>query len=208
MRSRVALATVVCGVLTATGVAAQAAPTKTCNLVEDPKGDATQFYVLPEGAAPNEPAADIVSADVASNGKQMTTVLRVDKLSKSAPTSPFGFVWYTYFDVEGVTFYTQTKADPTGDTFSVGYLATDTGLRTSLPDSSATGVIDTDKSEIRVTFNLSQLDPQAKLKPGGKVTGLRGLTNRSAVRVVLQSDEAIGSKSYVDGTPSCVTVGK
>lgn len=208
MRARVVLATVVCGVLTASGVAAQAGPTQVCNLAMDPKGDATQFYILPEGSAPNEPAIDIVSADVATKGKQMTTVLRVDKLAKSAPTSPLGFVWYTYFDVEGVSFYTQTKADPTGDTYSVGYVSPDTGLRTSLADSAATGIIDTDRNEIRVTFNIAQLDSQAKLKPGGKVSGIRGLTNRSAIRIVLQSDEAIGTRTYIEGTPSCVTVGK
>ncbi len=210
MRARVVLTATVCGLLAATGVAAQAAPKKAapaCNLVVDAKGDATQFYVLGDGSVPNEPAADILSADIATNGKQMTTVLRIDKLAKSSSASPLGFVWYVYFDVDGITFFTQTKADPTGDTYSLGYLDP-TGIRSAVADPAATGVIDTDKNEVRVTFNLSQLEPQAKLKTGGKITGIRGLTNRSAIRIVLQSDEAIGAKSYVEGTPSCVTVGK
>ena len=193
--------------LTVATIAGGASAGPVCNLVEDAKGDATQFYIAPEGTAPNEPALDIVSADIASNGKQMTTVLRVDKLAKSAALSPYGFTWYTYFNLEGVDFYTQSTSAPTGDTFLVGYVNPDTGLRTALTDGTATGVLDMDKSEIRATFNLSQLAEKAPAKPGAKFTGIRGLTNRYLIRVVLQADEAEGTKSYVDGTKSCVKVG-
>jgi hypothetical protein len=194
---------------------AEAAPKKkaktvppVCNLVQDAKGDATQLYILGEGSVPNEPALDIVSADVASNGKQMTTAIRVDKLARNSNGSPYGNIWYVYFNVGGIDFFTQAQSPRIGDVFSVGYVSPDTGIRTALPDNTATGMVDLDKNEVRVTFNLAQLTPQATAKPGSKITGLRGLTNRSAVRIVLQSDEAIGSKSYVEGSPSCVAVGK
>lgn len=178
-----------------------------CNLLRDPKADATEFYIAGEGTAPNDPAADIVSADVASNGKQLTTVLRVDKLAKSGTTAPTGYVWYAYFTVAGQEFYTQAKSDPTGDTFTVGYTDAN-GLRTALKDSTAKGVVDVAKNEVRATFNVSQLAELAAFKKGGKITGLRALTNRGFVRVVFQADEADGGKTYVDGTKSCVTVGK
>ncbi|HVE63745.1 MAG TPA: hypothetical protein VNB94_08100 [Mycobacteriales bacterium] len=215
MRARALVLPTLCLVIAGSALSAEAAPKKktkpappVCNLVQDAKGDATQLYVLGEGSVPNEPALDIVTADVASNGKQMTTVLRVDKLARNSSGSPYGNIWYAYFNVGGIDFYTQAQSPLTGDVFTVGYVAPDTGLRTALPDNAATGVLDMDKNEVRVTFNLAQLTPQATAKPGSKITGLRGLSNRSAVRVVLQSDEAIGAKSYIEGSPSCVAVGK
>jgi len=204
MRLRTALSI---SALSLAALAPQASAAPSCNLIEDAKGDATQLYILGEGSVPNEPALDIVSADVASNGKQMTTAIRVDKLARNSSGSPYGNIWYVYFSVGGIEFYTQAQSPLTGDVFTVGYIA-DTGLRTALPDNTATGVVDLEKNEVRVTFNLAQLATQAPAKPGSKITGLRGLTNRSAVRVVLQSDEAIGAKSYVEGSPSCVVVGK
>jgi hypothetical protein len=182
-------------------------PKPVCNLLVDAKGDATQLYVAPEGTGPNDPALDVVSADVASNGKVITTVLRVDKLAKSGTTAPTGYVWYVYFTVNGQEFYTQTKSDPTGDVFSVGYVASGTGLRTALADSTAKGTFVTAKNEIHVTFNAAQLTELAPFKKGAKLVNLRALTNRGFVRVVFQADEATGGKTYTDSTPSCVKPG-
>lgn len=197
--------------LVATGAAdaayAAKKPKPVCNLLVDDKGDATQLYVAPEGTGPNDPAADIRSGDIASNGKVVTTVLRVDKLAKSGTTAPTGYVWYVYFTVNGQEFYTQAKADPAGDTFSVGYIASGTGLRTALTNSTAKGTFVPAKNEIRVTFNAAQLTELVPFKKGTKFTNLRALTNRGFVRVVFQADEALGGKVYTDGQLSCVKPG-
>lgn len=207
MRSRTSLLVALLAVGSlASGSSAAKLP---CQLVVDAKGDATKFYIAPEGSAPNDPSTDIVSLDYATNAKQMTTVVRVDKLAKStAPLAPYGYTWYAYFTVGTTEFYTQVATSPTGDTFSVGYINPDTGLRSSLTDGSATGVIDLAKNEIRTTFNLAQLAQFQTVKPKTKLTTLHGMSNRYYGRLTMLSDDAEGAKPYVAGTKNCVVPGK
>ena len=61
-----------------------------CNLVTDPAGDAP-FDPTSAGApgAPNDPNGDILSADLASDGKFVTAVIRVKSVATPAqPTVP------------------------------------------------------------------------------------------------------------------------
>jgi hypothetical protein len=205
------------GVLVA--LPAQAAAPKACKLISDPKNDADDIGPLLTGGR-NDPALDLVGGDIASNAKQVTTVVRVTKLAKVIPTSPLGATYYFNFSVKGVDFFTQaSRIATTGDSASVGYIAS---LRTPLPDSSAKVVFDDKKNEIRVTFNAAQLNPQAPLKPGTKITALQVLADRyvgTGIKApkgspagipgaVLQADEASGVKGYIAGSPSCVLVGK
>lgn len=174
-----------------------------CHLLTDRKGDATQLYVAPEGTGPYDPGLDIRSADVASNGKRITTALRVDAFATSSDSSPLGYVWYVYFTLDGVEFFTQAKASPAGDEFSVGYVGAE-GVRTALPNSAAKGAFTPDRDEIRVTFDAAQLAPVVKWKRGMRFATLRALSNRSVGVAVLQADEGVNGKPYYDGTPSCV----
>lgn len=177
-----------------------------CHLLTDRKADATQLYVAPEGLAPNDPALDIRSADIAGNGRQVTTVLRVTAFARNGTTSPYGYAWYVYFTVDGQEFFTRASAGPAGDVFSVGYVGAE-GVRTALAEPDAKGTFVADRGEIRVSFAAAQL---AELKPyrkGTRVAGLRALANRSAGPVVLQADEATGGRAYYDSTPSCVKPG-
>ena len=177
-----------------------------CHLLVDRKADATQAYVAPEGIAPNDPALDIRSADIASNGKQVTTVLRVTEFAKIGVTSPAGYAWYVYFSIDGQEFFTQAKAGPAGDSFSVGYVGAE-GIRTALAKPGAKGTFVADRNEIRVSFAAAQLTELKPFRKGTRMYGLRALAARGAGPVVLQADEATGGKPYVDSTPSCVKTG-
>jgi len=216
MRARSIVLSVVCGVLAVSGVAAEAAPKKqkpkppVCNLVTDAKGDADDISAA-EDVGPNSPALDILSADIATDATNITAVLRVDKLTKNDSTSPLGNAWYVYFSGNGPELYLSGVLTPTGESFSAGYVDT---TRMSL--GAATGVFDTDKSEIRVTAPLAIFAPQAVIKPGSKLSTLNALTQRYVGAaaagfsrgVTLSADTAEGGKSYVAGSRSCVAVGK
>lgn len=184
--------------------AAEAKPV--CHLLVDRKADATQLYAAPEGLAPNDPAIDIRSADIASNSKQVTTVLRVTELAKLGVTSPGGYVWYVYFSIDGQEFFTEAKAGPAGDSFSVGYVGAE-GIRTALAKPAAKGTFVADRNEVRVSFAAAQLTELRPFRKGTRMYGLRALAARSAGPAVLQADEATGGKAYHDSTPSCVKPG-
>ena len=199
----------------AVGGAASAAPKKkpkppappVCNQIVDPKGDATAGVI----SSDNEPSWDVVSADIATDAKTLTTVIRVDKLAKSTSSDPLGSQWRFDFFVGETNLYTQATSTPFGDRFVVGY--TDSTSH-AIANSGATGVFDEAKNEVRVSAPLSAFDAQAKITPGGKLTQL-GASAGDYVNTAggspsgsFQADDAAGSKPYATGTPTCVLVGK
>lgn len=68
-------------------------PKPACQAITDDKGDT--FAIRGQDSlgafGPQEDALDIVSADLASNGKVVTAVVRVAALSRAIATSPTGF---------------------------------------------------------------------------------------------------------------------
>lgn len=207
--SRPALLVALGGVLGTAGLAAAApAPKPVCNILKDGKGDGTANIVLNDGT-PSDPAWDIVSADIASDGSKLTTVVRVDKLAESAATSPGGVQWRFNFEVGGAQLYTQVVADTIeGVTGSYGYVE-----NISMTLGNAAPVLDTKKNEVRLTVPLSGFSAQASIKrTGTSLTGLNATAGRfynlGAVTGSEPSDTAEGATSYVTGTRSCVAVGK
>jgi hypothetical protein len=212
-RLRPVLASAAIGVLVLTGAvqAASAKPAPVCNLVTDPAGDANGSF-LHDGVAgtPSEDAVDIVSADVATNAKVLTTALRVKKLATSSPTSPGGLHWKFFFNVGDTQIYTQAVAAAgAAPTFTFGTIDPTAGTSTSL--GSADGVLDTAKNEVRVSVPLSAL-PE-KPKPGSKINTLapnagRFVGNDNVGTFSDPTDKATSDKTYTTGAPSCVVPGK
>ena len=209
MRTRPALAVAVVSALLSAGAATAAPAAKpVCNLVKDAAGDGTGTLLL-EGAGPNDGAWDIVSADVASSGSKLTTVIRVAELAESAATSPGGVQWRFNFSVGDAVLYTQVKADTVlGTSASYGYVDT---ISNTLGD--AGFVLDTKKNEVRVTVPLSGFSAQAKIaKAGTALTEISATAGRyynlGAVTASEASDSAPTSAGYKTGAPSCVVVGK
>lgn len=209
MRARLlrpALAAGLLGLVATAGLAG-AATKPVCNLLKDDKGDGTAFLV--GDGTPSDPAWDIVSADIASSGSKLTTVIRVDELATAAATSPGGVQWRFNFTVGDVSLYTSVRADTLlGITGSYGYVST---ISETLGQ--ATPVLDTAKNEVRITVPLSGFSSVAPIKKTGTSLGSLEATagrfyNLGAVTASEPSDSADGASSYVTGTRSCVVVGK
>jgi hypothetical protein len=198
-------------------------PKPVCNLVVDDKGDATASTV------PGDTSVDLVGGDFASNTKQITAIIRVDKLVNPNPQAPLGQSYFATFTVKGLadTLTLSAGLYPTGNQFQFGYQAMDenTGVNTSYTLGDATGSVDLAKGELRISADIAKF-PQAKsLKVGGQVTALSLEARRvygqrvvpsqdtpAGVRVplggvTLTFDTATGKK-YTLGAPSCVKVGK
>jgi hypothetical protein len=166
-------------------------PKPVCNLVTDPATDA---------GTPNDSSLDVTSADVATDATRLTMVVRVTKLVTSDTSSPTGQTWTFSFDV---------GAGHVGLTINNGPLGG------NYPRNS-TGTLDTGKNEIRVTIPLNQLT--AKVVPGSVLRNLHVDTSRSLSLdrsmgigdslAFTAADNAMSTKTYVAGTPSCVKVGQ
>ena len=196
------------GLVLAGTAGAASKPKPVCNQVADPAGDATGGLLTPG----NNDAWDVVTGDVATDKTNLTTVIRVAKLSKSTSTAPYGSQWRFDFQVNGVKLYTQATSTPFGDKFTSGY--TDSTSH-GFANSGATGVFDLAKNEVRVTVPLSTIATQATIKPTG--THLSALeasagdyvnTAGSSPSASYRADDAMGGKDYVSGAASCVAVGK
>lgn len=197
--------------------AAKATP-KVCKLIVDDEAD----YNTPDG----DPSVDIVSGDFASNGKQITGIIRLKTLTNPNPQAPLGQAYFISFTVKGTSDVLTLGAGlyPTGNQFTYGYQANDptTDVPTSYTLGTAKGVIN--GSEIRITADIAKY-PQAKfLKNGNKVTTLEADARRVYGQRVVPSqevgparaplggltltyDDATG-KTYTLGAKSCVAVGK
>lgn len=217
-----AAAAVVAVILSAAATSASAAPS--CNVISDAAGDA-QVLVT---AAPSDDSVDIISGDIASDKNLLTAAIRVKKLAPSNPQAPTGQMYFLLFTAPGSAdvMFVSAGLFPTGNEFSYGYQGVDpnTGVNTSYRLGDAIGVVDTDKSELRLSVPIGKFAERANLKPGTKLSGLlaegRKLYGQRVVPsqqvgparaplggVTLTFDSGEG-KSYVTGTPSCLAVGK
>ncbi|MCA1824636.1 MAG: hypothetical protein ABR520_06945 [Mycobacteriales bacterium] len=204
MKLRLATAVGLAAVMSMGTLSHAAAPV--CNLVVDDKGD---------GDAPAADALDIVSADIASDAKNITGVIRLAKYSANEGTAPLGVNYQIVFTGQGGDAYVFLAliSVPNGNFFQYGHNAgtNDTG------DGAATGVIDAAKSEIRITAPIAALSEHGNFKPGAKITGINVVVARWIGAYVNDGayaglygpgDAAEGAKAYVGGTKSCVVVGK
>lgn len=195
--------------LVAAGGALAAPPKPTCNLVQDLKGDGTGFIFTDDDYLPNNPQLDLVTGDIASDGKIITAVIRTDELALSDPNSPTGRAYYANFTVGDATLYLSASLDRSGaGSFSGGFIE---NRRSSL--GAATGVVDPDKKEIRISAPVSLFAEKAAIKKGVKIQNLNLLAQRflgvsGVAGVTPSADAAEGGKTYTVGTKSCVAVGK
>jgi hypothetical protein len=197
---RAVLAASAAGALVLAGGAA-AAPTKAapgCNLITDATGDT------------NGPttALDIVSGDVASNGKTFTGVIRLAALAESDLSSPTGVAWglrFTSPKSERPIYLLATKFQGSPVEFTYGEVD---GTRL-MEQGTANGVIDVAKKEVRIHAPVKALG----LKPGTKLTGLTAQGRRAvgtagaAAYSDADSSDAATSKPYTTNAPSCVKPG-
>lgn len=175
--------------------AAKPKPKPVCNLVKDAKGDATDNGTSAV-AMPNDPNLDIITADVASNTKTVTGVIRLAALDGQGSTAPAGAAYTMSFLVKGTVVVLRAYVSPAGESFADG-----TGTALS-------GKVDRAKKEIRIHAPIASLPVQFKAKD--KITEIKAQSARWVGSTPISLglvDNAISPAAYVAGTLSCVKIG-
>lgn len=180
---------------------ALAGPKTSCDLIKDDTGDAA--------IVSDQASLDIVTADLASDDKNITAVLRLDGAPSGAnPEAVGGTRYYLSFNSPGVAEaqYLAAFVPFAGDpTFRTGQI-TDNGTSRSFstdPDP-ATGKIE--ENVVTITAPLSAFSERAKVAPGTKLAAPTAETFAVVGVFLVSVDDATG-KSYTAGNPSCVKPG-
>lgn len=198
-----------------------------CNLVVDDKGDAGV-----SGAVPGADGDDIISADIASDGTTLTGVIRTVGLAAVDPQAPMGRSYFVEFTAPGSAdvLFLSARTYPTGTKFVYGYSGVDpnTTVNTSYTLGEASGTVDLEKKEVRISAPVKGFvdGAKAKLGKGAKLGTLGAKVYRQGGQGLVPSqnaptgqriplggfnllfDDAVGATTYAIGHPSCVAVGK
>jgi hypothetical protein len=212
--------------------AAHAAAKPACHIITDPAGDTFAVRTQNDPPAgdphygPQDDSLDVVSGDLASDGKVVTAVIRIKKLSRTVQTSPTGITASLGFLIGGSDTVVRLYAVlTTGQTDRFEVSAISSGALANTPATyvgDAHGVVDLAKNEIRITALGTLLAPYGTLKPGtplfpnenesatvgrnvpsGTKTQGQPMTTRGPF-----ADIAAGGKAIKVGAPSCVVPGK
>src|SRR3954451_2385113 len=208
-----------------------------CNLLTDPTGDAL-FDPVGTGLSqfPADPNGDILSADVASDARNVTAVLRLKSLASPDTTYPLAHFYMVSWYVRGhaTPVYLGGTLDPNpaagtvfGPQFVFGYAgsqdaATFTFSYYNIGSSKVKATIDTAKKTLTLSVPISAISSYGKFTPGAKFSGISAQTQAlvngpvfpqnepllgGSSGVGFQEDTADGGKDYVAGSPSCVKPG-
>lgn len=182
-----------------------------CHLLNDESGDARE-YTPGIAIAPNEPDVDILSGDLASDAKNVTTVIRVANLGSALQAAPRRTSYEFFFRLGKSEVITIAARSLDGESFSVLVDDPESTDVTGIPAAvAARGVFDLARNEVRVTLPLSQASGHRAV--GAKATfdhleisASRGLgTNRGGA--LSKIDQATSTRTYRSGAPSCVRPG-
>jgi hypothetical protein len=213
------------GAATSALAATKAKPVKpVCNVIKDDTGDAALAGAVPGGADD-----DIVSADLSSDGKTVTAVVRMAALSANDPQSPLGRNYIVLFAAKGAEklLFLSARTYPTGTQYVFGYQTDDETLPITIsrPIGNASGFVDLAKKEVHISAPNAGFAPAgSKLPKATKLHSLEVRSYRMAGQGVVPSQEVGGQwvpvgglselfddatgTGYVVGTPSCVKPGK
>ena len=187
---------------------AQAAPAKkappVCNQVVDEKDDAAIIT--------SQPGMDVVSADIASDAKQLSAVIRLAAKPNTANPEAVGASRY-YFEFlapgsENPQYLQASIAFGTGTaTFRSGEIVPSANGSTFTNDAVNDGVTGKIEGEV-ITIN-AKLSALTRIKPavGTKIKGLTVETFSLAGVLLVPVDDALTSKPYVAGAATCVKLG-
>lgn len=216
---------------------AQAAPKAkvkpTCNTITDAKGDTFLTRTQnnpPNGASPvfgpQDDALDIVNADLASDGKVVTAVVRIAKLSRSISTSPSGMTVGVDFIIgtsDSVVRLQAALVAGQPDRFEVAAKSVDALPNTPMTFlGTGTGVVDLAKNEVRISAPAAVFGEHGTVARGVKLTpneaesataarGVPAVTSTPGQPMTTRgpfADIAAGGQPSIVGSPSCVVPGK
>jgi hypothetical protein len=207
---------------------------KACRLVVDPKGDDrvngdTRHPALDD--VYDDSDLDVVSADLATDARNVTAVVRLATLRQTDPDSPTGRMYWFSF-VAGEQRYTLSATLGADGTSGIVYRETkryedgSTGVATGEGIGSAVVRPSWAKAELTITAPLSVFAPHTPLTRDRLLRELQvftfhhygtgGQRHEAGGRVVLWGsggagdsvDIATSKKTYAPGSPSCVAVGR
>lgn len=204
---RATTAVAVAGTLVGAGISQAAARAKpSCNIVTDAKADADIA-----GGAGQDDSLDIVSADLASDRRALTAVIRVVKASPASSSYKYGSTWRMDFTVSGVPLSISAVSDRNGVVGQYAYSDT-TGSHIIGSDGAVT--IDQVKNEVRISIPTLAFREHADLKPGTLVTkvsavtgGVVNIPGEGNVRVPTTDVSDTTDGTYKLGKVSCVKPG-
>lgn len=189
-------------------------PKPVCNVATDAKGDTFAVRVQDTQGGPYGPqddGLDIVSADLASDGKVLTGVVRVAALATTT-TSPGG----RGFDINISTPRSPVEVYLRASVPATGAATAEAGTREALPAvtsvstplGSGTVVVDAAKNEVRFSFPTSLFDSIGGIKVGDTLAFGEITTGRTVGPRSVFADVAVPGTAYKVGTPTCVPLGK
>jgi hypothetical protein len=215
-----ACASVLLGALLADPAPATTRVRPVCHLVTDPRGDA-ETLAVPH--VPGTDTDDLLSADVASDGRTVTAVLRLVAMQSPDPVAPGGRGYVLTFARRGgpTTYFLAARTYLTGTRYQYGVYADDLLGRSYVKVLGlGTGTISTTRREVRVNAPVAGLLPRGT-RNGTTLVELRASVYRQwgqepmedpdlapvhVPMVATAVDEGVGDR-YVIGTPSCVKPG-
>ncbi len=175
-------------------------PKPTCNILTDKPGDAVDTNIGPIDL-PNDDNLDILSADIASNAKTVTAVIRLTALSTTDNNAPTGREYSITFKAASKDYVFKLIVNAQGETFTT--------------PTKARSVFDTTNRQIRFHAEHANLTPPLPAKAGtkyqnilvtsGRWIGYKGGTAGSSS--LGQADEGVTGTAYPAQYPSCVRVG-
>jgi len=211
-------------------------PKPVCNIVKGDLGDAPFDVTLGLAASkmPNDPNGDILSADIASDAKYVTAVIRVKTLAVPDTTYPGAHYYLLLWSVPDHTapVYLAATVDPNpaaGTVYGPQFVFGDEGgvggavqYFNISSKAKVVGKVDTAKNTITMSVPVSQLTGYGTFKPGTHFSGISAQSQATTNGPVLPTNvpDAGGSigwgftedsddaaKDYVAGSPSCVKPG-
>lgn len=194
-----------------------------CHLVTDDRGDTGAVLFPGTQGVLGTDTDDLLSADVASDGRTLTAVLRLADLQPSDPAAPTGRAYVFSFKVRGrdTGYFLAARTAPTGTRYLYGYFATDeTGHGYNVVAGEATGSVSTTAHQVRISAPAAALRPKP-VRRGATLLELRASVQRWFGTGLSDGDQVVGPAAfplqgaamtfdkgegdrYVVGTPSCV----
>jgi hypothetical protein len=213
MRLALAGTSVLAGALLAAPASGASKVRPVCHLVTDPRGDAA---ALATPHVPGSDTDDLLSADVASDGRRVTAVLRVAALQQPDPVAPTGRAYVFTFQVRGLptTYFLAAHTYPTGTSYTYGDFPDDAYVRVL---GHGTGTVNPATREVRVSAPVAGFLPRSVRRGSTLVALAAGVYRQWGPELLEDSgsnpvhtanlasgfDRAEGDR-YVVGTPSCV----
>lgn len=189
-----------------------------CNVVVDDAGDANENPAVGgtpvDSPVPTTAAVDVLTADLASDSRTLTGVVRLSAAPQPDAQSQSGYLYEIRFTVRGHTMALFAKTTVDGQSFDASEVSGPSNLPRSADGPPVTGQLDLRGRRVLIHAPWSRLEQLAgeSLK-GGVASEIAVYTYKAAGSQATGSftvvaDIAEARRNYVLGSPSCQRPGR